>query len=182
MTDKVTVTEALAEIVLIGKKMEKHRSFIQGHISMYDYEDDPFEKEGGTKEMNSRVIQAITDLGQRLVRIRSLVAESNLRTVLTIGKTTLSLADWLVWRREIAESLQQVFMGATKQANNAISINREKPRLVPKQAEDQEQQIAKLILNVDIPSLDKSAMEIEEILGVLDGKLSLLNATTIIEI
>ena len=188
MGDKMTITEALAEVKMIVKRIGKSASIVQANTSRLEFETDPYETKGGSAKVIGEYLQSIRDLGTRLVNIRHCIAEANLRTRLTVqvgeGKIGVSrtIGEWLIWRREVAESEQSILAKVARQATNQRNEARENPRVMPNKDKDATPEVARLILHVDIGDLQDKAAKIEEILGVLDGKLSLLNATTTIEI
>lgn len=178
---QMTITEALAEVRLIEKKIEKGKQMVGQHVARFDHVIDPFEEQGGSRMVVTRELQSLHDLGERRVKIREALSEANLKTMLAIGTTTRSITGWLAWKREVAESEQRVMVQLVSQAQQHIERAQSKPT-VYKEKDGEEPKLAKLILNVDISDLNAKAMAIEEILGVLDGKLSLLNATTVINV
>ena len=57
---------------------------------------------GGSVSAIKRELQAIHDLEERMVRIRRAIQHANQVTNVTIGKQARSIADWLVWRRDVS--------------------------------------------------------------------------------
>ena len=55
---KLTITEALAEIKTIGKRLEKKREHVKGFLFRQDVFKDPFYSEGGSFSMIERERQA----------------------------------------------------------------------------------------------------------------------------
>lgn len=177
---KITITEALAEVKTIGKRIEKKKEFIAAYVLRQEMVRDPLEKHGGSAKALAAELQGIGDLHERLIRIRAAVQHSNLATSLTIGKTTRVVADWLTWRKEVAPGLQKFIM----QLRADIEKNRQQLRTkgVTVGAVSAEMKPTDVIVNIDEGNLASSAEALEETLGTLDGKLSLLNATTTVEI
>lgn len=178
---EMTITEALEDVRLTEKKILKSIEILCSNVVRYNHVDDPFEKYGGSMEIQKRELQSMHDLGERRVGIREAIAKANLETMLKIGDHYRSITGWLTWRREVAEVEQETMVRLVKIAEKEIKQAQDNPRLF-KEKDDEEAKLAKLVLNVDIHNLNTKAMEIEDVLGVLDGKLSLLNATTVIEI
>ncbi len=65
-------------------------------------------------------VSPLQDLEQRAVALRRAIQSANDKTVLAIGGSEMSIADWLVWRREVAPGrerflfeLRQRLIGAT---------------------------------------------------------------------
>lgn len=171
-----TTTEALAEIKTINKRIDTKRAFIHQYISRQDGNRDPLEGGGGSFVAIQQQRQAISDLGQRIVDLRGAIQQSNMLRDLTINGKTKSIADWLIWRRDIAPS-EQAFLASTrsKLANVRETAKRMGASVVPHGA--QPEKLVDLIINLDETKLAADAEWLETTLGELDGKLSLANAT-----
>src|SRR5690348_13210593 len=102
--NKITITEALAELTTINKRIEKKRQTIKAFLWRPDMARDPLVKEGGSVEYITRERQAIKDLQERHVRIRMAIQQANQHTDVTVNGVTRTLADWLTWRKEISSS------------------------------------------------------------------------------
>lgn len=188
--DKMTITEALAETKTIAKRLEKKRQFVFGNIGRDARVKDSFEADGGSSEYLRRERQAIADLEKRLVSIRTSIQRSNLATSVAIGRTTMSVAEWLTFRREVAEGRRQ-FLAALNQGIKKVreQVQREGGRINPTGAinalalvEGAGKSPNDVILHLNERELIEEQEELEKTLGDLDGKLSLLNATTVVEI
>ena len=172
----ITITEALAEVPTIAKKVSKKQQFVQDFLSRPAAVRDPHEKDGGSAELIRRELQAITDLEQRLIAIRSGIAGSNAVTKITIGTTTRTVADWLTWRREIAPTQQMRLNGM---ANTLRTLRNKAQQQGVKVAENPEG-FTDYIININERDLADQIEALETTLGALDGQLSLKNATTTI--
>ena len=172
----ITITEALAEVPTIAKKVSKKQQFVQDFLSRPAAVRDPHEKDGGSAELIRRELQAITDLEQRLIAIRSGIAGSNAVTKITIGTTTGTVADWLTWRREIAPTQQMRLNGM---ANTLRTLRNKAQQQGVKVAENPEG-FTDYIININERDLADQIEALETTLGALDGQLSLKNATTTI--
>lgn len=185
----LTITEALAEVKTISKRLEKKRSSIMQFVGRDSRLKDPLESDGGSAEFVKRERQAVQDLEERIIAIRTAIQKVNLTTNVTIEGVTRTLAEWLTFRREVAQGrkqfLQQLAGGivATRKevqqkggqmvvagaAAVAITEGAAKPAF-------------EIIVHLEEKSLIEEVELQEKILGDLDGKLSLLNATTTIGI
>lgn len=176
-----TITEALAEVKLVKNKIEKKRGFVCANVGRQDGIKDPFAKEGGTAKLNAAEMQSIRDLGERLVLIRSRIFNANKMTNLEINGVTRSVADWLVWRREVAPMVktfqQELTRGIAGVRKNAL----ERGFTIAK-TNEQATAPTDVIIEVDEAQLSKDAEALQELLDLLDGKLSLHNATTPVEV
>lgn len=170
------ITEGLAELKTLEKRIAKKREYVRGFLFRADGLRDPLEKDGGSAKVIDAELQAISDLTQRQVAIRTAIQATNLSTPLTVAGKVLSIAQWLTWRKEVSEG-EQAFISQLRQA------------LV--QARNQAQQRGNAVIppggaasapqdlhvNVNEADLAKQAEHLETVLGDLDGQLSLKNAT-----
>ncbi len=173
----LTITEALAEIKTIGKRLASKRSGIMGYLAHQEGVKDPLEKEGGSVEHVRRERQAIDDLEERIVKLRAGIRNANEHTTITVEGTTRSIHDWLTWRREIAsghrahlEQIRQTIMGIRANAHKA-QAQVIPPGGVAAAPVDYH-------IHVDEAALLKELESVDIILSTLDGQLSLKNATT----
>ena len=176
----VTITEALAELKLIKAKVEKKKAFVMGNLGRQEGAKDQLEKSGGTRAVVTSELQAIGDLHERIVRIRSAIAAANSASFVEIRGVRRSIADWLVWRRDVApmvrglESNLASGIAQLKQKAQAqgyrVNVNANEA-LLP----------TDVIIELDEKALADKAEATQEILDTLDGKLSLHNATVQVE-
>ena len=182
---KITVTEALAELNTINKRLEKKRTFVLNYIGRTAALRDPLEKSGGSAKAITEERQAIHDLEERLIAIRRAIAESNARTIVSVKGRSNTVADWLVWRREIAPG-QADFLA--KVSGTILRIREDARRRgvsvvgVAVATAGVEAKPEDSIMNVDELALSQESETLEETLGILDGQLSLSNATILVEI
>jgi len=177
---KITVTEALAEVRTIEKRLAKKRQFVVAYLFRQEALKDPLAKEGGTPDVISRELQSINDLEDRRIALRKAITESNLVTKVTVGGLTRPVGDWLVWRREVAPQTSQ-FLSTLSRHINDIRMEAQRKGVVTVAA-GAEARPDDVIINLDEMMLAEEIERLEEILGTLDGALSLSNATTFVEI
>ena len=103
----MTITEGLAEIKTIGKRLEKKRQFVSGYLFRQEMVKDPLEKDGGSVTAIKRERQGISDLEGRIIGIRRAIQKANTETLINLSSVSKSIADWLVWRREVAPGHQE---------------------------------------------------------------------------
>lgn len=176
----MTITEALAEIKTIGKRIDKKREFVMGFLYRQEGLKDPLEKEGGSIETIRRENQAITDLENRIVILRRGIARANEATEVTINGKTNSIADWLTWRRDVAPGIQQ-FQGMVRgRLNQMREAAKRSGSAVIQQNVTSDAKPTDFVVNIDEAGLAKDIEGMEETLGTLDGQLSLKNATVMI--
>lgn len=175
----MTITEALAEIKTIDKRLAKKRESVSQYLFRQGAYTDPLAPDGGSRKFVAGEQQGIKDLEERKVAIRRAVAKANESTQLTINGVTRSIAGWLTWRKEVApgrqahvgelrkklEQLRRDAMAKGLQVTNTDSVSANE-----------------VIVNLSERDLAKEAEALEETLGSLDGLLSLKNATITLEV
>lgn len=176
----MTITEALAELKTVDKRLTVKQQFVQDYAFRVETLKDPFEKDGGSQKKISEEMQAISDLEKRAVSLRRAIQSANEATVLTVGDTEMTIADWLVWRREIAP-IKETFLYGLRQRLLASREAVRKQNINWGNSPAPEKPID-IIVNVDEAQLSKDLENIKDILGQLDGQLSLKNATVMIAI
>ena len=178
---KITITEGLAEMKTIDKRVEKKREFIMAFLVRQLGLVDPHAKEGGSEKLLTEAVQSIKDLLHRKLTIRMAMNRANDATSLIIEGTILSLAEWLVWRREVAPAIEKLNKGMVDRINTVRNeATRKGYQMVP--ADTASTQLTDIKVNINEKSLSDMLEKHDKILGELDGLLSLKNATTTIDI
>lgn len=175
-----TITEALAEIKTLGKRVAKKREFVQTYLARQDALKDPLLADGGSPEAIRRELQAITVLEQRVVELRAEIAAANASTPISIGGVSRSIADWLTWRREVAPARQQ-FLAQLRARIEGVRQQALSKGFAVVTASASVGDAAKptdVLVNVSEAELAAEIEALEATLGDLDGQLSLKNATT----
>lgn len=181
MSRTLTITEALAELKMITSKVEKKKQFILTYLGRQDGAKDPFEKDGGTRKLVEAELQAIRDLSNNFIVVRSAIAAVNATTTVDVLDVSRTVADWLVWRRNVAP----MDKGFQQSLVNAISSLRNKARqsnFNVVASESAATSPTDVIIELDEKALSEGIEKTQEILDSLDGKLSLHNATVKITI
>jgi hypothetical protein len=178
----ITITEALAEVKTIGKRVETKQSQLRSFLFRDSRMKDPMEKDGGSVEFIKRERQSIEDLQRRIVALRLAIQQANMVTQLKVGETEMTVYEWLIWRREVAPHLQMQLSSMWNDLQQArLSAQRGGISVVAAAAAVSGNSDAKeVIVNVNEQELAKQREEVEKQLGELDGRLSLINATTMI--
>lgn len=187
---EMTITEGLAEIKTIGKRLEKKRAAVLANIARDSRLKDPLaDGEGATSEgFISQERQAIMDLERRVVAIRVAIQRKNLETSCTVGENTYTIQEWLDFRREVADGRKHFL----NQMNAAITGIRAKAQSQGARVTGignaaavvaaGDKPVVEILLHLNERELMKDQEGLEQVLGELDGKLSLLNATTVISV
>lgn len=172
----MTITEALAEIKTLNKRLEKKRAFVLSFLCRQDAIRDPLAKDGGSPLVISAERQSISDLEARIVTLRREIQRANEFESASVGGMTKTIANWLVWRREVAPA-QRTFLNSLRQniENVRTQAKRQGSTVVP--AGTAAAQPTDVIVNVDERTLAVEIESLEQTLGDLDGVLSLKNAT-----
>lgn len=172
----MTITEALAELKTIQKRVEKKRQYIGQYLGRQEGLRDPLEKDGGSPAVIARERQAISDLQTRHVAIRTGIQKINQVTPIVVAGVAKTIAEWLTWRKEIAPGAQTFVtsLRASVESNRKQALQKGfavvSATVAPTAPTD-------IIINVDEAALAAEAEQLEIILGTLDGQLSLKNAT-----
>lgn len=184
---KITITEALQEIKTIGKRLEKKRNACITYLARDSRVRDPLEKDGGSEKFITTERQAIGDLENRVISIRTAIQSSNLNSKVTVGDTTRSVAEWLTWRREVSANQVNFLRSVVQGISNLRNEVQKKGGKVVTPASAGSEVLSpndppQLIVHMDEKGLVDQQEQLEQVLGDLDGKLSLFNATTTIEV
>lgn len=175
----ITITEALAEIPTIEKRIEKKNQFILNYLYRQSSVRDPHEKEGGSNVLISRELQAIHDLQERIIKIRAAIQKANSENTITVGNETRSIVDWLAWRREIASKQQQFLQ---EMMNKINGMRQEALRQGVGVTNKDAGFSSDYVVNLNERELADNIESLENVLGTLDGQLSLKNATISIDL
>jgi len=173
----LTITEALAEIKTISKRITTKKNFVLTYIARADGFKDPLHGDGGSFEALRRERQAIDDLEQRLVALRRGIQKANDATMVTLEGIEMSIADWLVWRRDVLPTRKDYL----NEIRQKLSATRDQAKRSGQNLVTQGQQAvtpSDVIININEQDLAKDIEMLVNIEGQLDGQLSLKNATT----
>jgi hypothetical protein len=174
----ITITEALAEIKTIGKRLDSKRTSINPYLIRQEGVRDPLEKKGGSEKFISEERQSIADLENRIIELRRGIQQANDNTQVTINGTSRSISEWLTWRRDVAPN-QRTFLAQLRNTLNGFrtQARQKDAALISATAITAETKPTDYIVNIDEAQLSADLESIEDTLGQLDGQLSLKNAT-----
>lgn len=177
MKSEITITEALAEIKTLTKRIESTRDFVLKYGVRQGSTIDPLDDGGGSHVVVPQKLQSLKDLLMRKVAIRTAINEVNAATPLTVSGKTMSVAEWIIWRRDVfpAEiqayrALQSKVLDARHQCQNA-NIRLIEDGKPPERVNE----AGCFIPESEISNHIEKLVEIE---STLDGQLSLVNAIT----
>ena len=178
-TTTATIHEALAELKIIEKRRATKVQEILNHLGRDSRLIDPLLAQdaasGGQPAFVRATMQAIHDLDARFIRIRHAIqlSNENPQNAITINGNTRTIAEWLIWKREMANKERDLFNGMRTAINNTrAQIARMNQQAGSPQAD--------LVVNYSETQLLKDMEDFEQTWGLLDGQLSLRNATVTI--
>lgn len=172
----LSISEALAEIKLIEKKISKKRENIACHCIKMDHMPDPFEKErGGSQGFLKSEMQSCEDLLERHIKIRNLISKANLENEVTVEGVTKNITSWLIFKREILSAQLSHLQSLKSTIERKLADAAARPQLY-KKADETEAYLIKVSSNIDLNSLQKKIEDIITIQERLDGVLSMKNA------
>lgn len=177
----LTITEALAEIKTIGKRLPPKRQHIASNLARQDGLKDPLASDGGSVTVITQTRQSIKDLEERHIALRLAIQAINRTSEITCDGEAHSIAWWLTWRKEILPGRKQ-FLQQLRQGVASARQQAQQKGLQVVTVNQTAQQLTDLIINVDEGELAKEIEHLEKIEGDLDGQLSLKNATILVEV
>ena len=179
-TTSITISEALSDIKTIDKRLRKQREFVQTHVAYSGSAKDPFEAEGGIRKVIGEKLQSIGDLEERVIAIRTAILNANLTNRIVLNGKDRSVQEWLTWRREVVHGRRQFFNFLATEVDKIKLAARQKDLSVAKEGETAVYEGIEFV--VPVLTIQDEQENLEQILGDLDGKLSVHNANTTIEI
>lgn len=173
-----TITEALAEIKTIDKRLAKKQEFITNYLARQEKVRDPLAKDGGSFQAIQREVQSVEDLMSRQVELRRAIHKANSATLVRIGNKELTIAEWIIWKREVAPKLKSFYGGlSARLASLRQDIQKKGLQAAASRTDAAPDEI---IIELDEKALAQKIESLEEVLGSLDGQLSMKNATVTI--
>jgi hypothetical protein len=177
------ITEALQQVKILTDRIQKKHANVKKYITHNSRFIDPLAKEGGSSKYIASEIQATSDLQKNLVALRVAIQKKNLESVLTLQDRSLTIAEWLIWRREVAPAAQTFTSTlALEILSKRQAHEREVKAASATTSDGQAIKESNVIVNYSEAVLAKEIEDLGIILGNLDAKLSIFNATTTIEV
>jgi hypothetical protein len=163
MPESLTITQGLREVKTLHDRIAKKRQFVNDHLVRQADRRDPLENDADHPSALARDLQAIGDMELRILTLRRQITIANLQTQVTIGDRTMSIFEWIIWKREIAP-FELEHLQAMGQSLNAV-MNKLDIRF-----------------NFSVLALQEASDRLTRDLGELDGLLWTANATTLIDV
>jgi hypothetical protein len=167
----VTITEALQEVKTILARIEKKQDFVMQNLVRKAELKDPLEKDGGQEKAVTQELQAIGDLQNRLVAIRRAIRLANESTLITVNGKERSIADWLVWKREVAPLITS-FDNKMSVRIAAVRSNTRQDDWRSMSSNPTQPKESDIVVNIPEKAFASDIEALQETLGALDGLLS----------
>lgn len=174
----MTITEALAEIKTIDARIQKKIAFAADHVVRQEAFRDPLAGQGGSRKVVAEHMQSIRDLAEYKLELRAAIRIANEKSELTVDGVSRTVADWLAWRRDVADILRNNLGFLAGKISRSRQEAYKKGGQVSSEEKSSGANPNDIIVNLDELALSGEIEKIEKILGTLDGQLSLFNAVT----
>lgn len=176
------LTEALAEIKTIEKRIKTKGEFILRYLARPDALRDPHAStEGGSRAVIASEMQAVDDLLARRLKLRRAVHRANETKLVKVGGEERSIADWNVWRKEVAP-IEESLLKSIRDRIAAVRQDASSRRMqLTDRSSEGAPRMEDVVINVDEKKNAEKIEALTKTLGDLDGALSVANATTNIE-
>jgi len=182
MTEKLMIAQAMNEVKLAEKKIQSSLEFILRNLLREEDRRDPFAKDGTTQEaMVKSALQSIQDNEKRIVSLKLAINKINLETSLTVESMSATIAEWLIWRRDILPPQKQRLQALVQRMTAALGEPSIAARRTAAAAGVQFEKV-QIIVNLSEKDLMAAIQKLDTIEERLDAMLSMANATTPIEV
>jgi hypothetical protein len=175
----ITVAEALARIDTYRRRIEAKQQLVDAYLFRTAAQRDPLAAEGGTAAALAAELASLDALQERTILLRRLIQHSYETTPITFGERTRSLADWLVWRREVATRRANFLEALSRRIQRARKLAARRAAGV---SEVGAGKAADVVVHLNEQELAGQAEEVEELRGYLQGQLALKNATLTVDV
>lgn len=178
----MTITEALQELKTIDKRINKNIESYVEYIYRAEALRDPLEKDGGSAAFIKERRQAVRDLLNRKVELRTAIAQVNRLNSITVAGVTKTIEEWLVWKREVAPVTERELTAIRAKLHEGASLaiqplqQRRLLGAAVAAANVGEGKPIPVVTNVNEKAFAEEQEQYEKIVGELDGQLSLKNA------
>lgn len=176
---ELTITEALSEIKLTQAKIGKKREFVLEYLTRPSSRVDPLSESGGTTQMIAQQLQSIRDLQERVIGLRNAINRANNDNMISLNSVKRTIADWLVWKRDVWPGEANFWAKIGKDISNAryaMDYDGVRPHKTGATTPDD------LIVHIDEAEMMKIVEQLQDTENRLDGLLSLKNAQIMVEV
>ncbi len=175
MATIMTLTEALAAYKLTLKKIDDKTRTISHYTVRDERLVDPLTKSGSTSEKYiATERQAITDLTKYAISLKAAIAARNKEVMVNMGALgKMTLEEAIIWRRDIYPKITSLHNGMLTQARKARDgAITTRP----------DQQVPNIVVNFDEKEVMEALTQYQDAHDKMDTQLSILNATTTVEV
>lgn len=180
---KITITEALAEAnneKLIDRKVNSEIETVLNFLWRPQALADRLSEQGGEVKNVRQKMQSITDLLERKLTILTAVKRANSSNSIVLAGVERTIEEWLIWRQYIAPKRKQYLERLIRKIDEGRQTAMKQGGAI---VEDKNSAFSpNVIINVDEIALRDELTKIQETLDMLDGQLSLKNATITITV
>jgi len=176
----LTVTEALSELNLIKKKVEKKREVVLNSLIRPKHLKDKLESSGGSRDFIKAELQSVSDLLARYLKLKGAIADANIKNTIQVNGTTKSIYDWLNWKRDMSNSDLHFNNSVHQSVQKHFDSIAKQPQVF--KDDDGKTHLLEYEANVEYGDFVKLAEMTQETLERLDGQLSLKNATILLDV
>jgi len=179
----LTISEALAELKILGDRLAMNAKFVLDHVARDERQRDPFEREQSTAAAQiAQRMDSSRDLRARAVALRRAIALKNFEVRVEIEGVTRSVGEWLIWRREIAKGYGAELAALVGHIERLQSTVAQQNLRMRTDNTGSSGEPVRLALMLGLAELQTLREQHQSTLGVLDGRLRVVNATTTIEV
>lgn len=162
--------EAMKGLKLVEKKIEGNIADISKYSSMLSSEKPYFSDETMQRQEVAQRVQANQDLVRQYLNLKTAIELTNLRTPVTLGKATYTIAELLVLKRKLGQYILKTYQ-ALNDANGETRL-----RSLPRGG--QEGQVPQVVRLYDEKKKNESLRYWQDLLEEISGRLEVVNATT----
>lgn len=166
------IIEALKELPLIEKKLEKNRQLLTAYAASVDagtaYSGLKFDTPARQTEEVSALIQSCEDLVARKARVRKALAVTNAGIQVTIDGVTKSITEWIEYNQRGFEALERVYGTLSE---NHVANEARNAKFEPTQG-------IRILRHYDEKGRNVRLQQIMETKNKIDTTLETVNATT----
>jgi hypothetical protein len=162
------IIEALKELPVIEKRIEKQASQIAEYAGLVSNEQPPFGTSDAQKKKVSELIQSNYDLSKRYAKLKRALAITNTQVEVEVLGEKRTIAEWITFKTHTANQLARTL--------NALNLSHAQARLQTSKFDVTEG--IKIERMYDEEFKLKQSNRVQELLDNIDATLEIVNATT----
>jgi len=165
---EIKLIEAMKELRIIEKKMERNRGYIERYSSIINTEKPYFGTEGEQKKEVKKYLQANSDLFNRYLELKRAIEITNLHTVITVEGYKGSISAILVIKRKLAKLMEATF----------ASLNDRRAERMKAQTPVMDGVQPHVVRLYDEKEKNENIRYWQDLYSAIDARLEVVNATT----